>query len=240
MKIFDLKVNKREKTGKEVSNKLRKEGKVPAVFYGHDIKTVALTVDVKELFNLTHGNTRGSILVNLNFEGEEKSHTAIIKQVEKHPIKESLIHIDFQKVKMDEKINSTVPVNIIGEEEAVGIEAGGVLQHGIWEIEISALPKNLPEGIDADITELDIGDSIKVGDLIIPQNIDVLSDDEEVVLSIIPPTTYEEEVVEEEEELEAAEEGEEKPEGEEAEEGKSEEGKSEEEKPEEPKYKKYK
>ncbi len=114
---------------------------------------------------------------------------------------------------MDERIQSRVPVSVVGE--SIGVKEGGVLQHGLWEIEVEALPKDLPENIEVDVAELQIGDTIRVADLVVAEDIGVLTDPEETVVSIVPPTELkEEELVEEEEILEpeivgAEEEGEE-------------------------------
>lgn len=209
MDLVEMKVEKRD-TGKSNIKKMRNDGKIPAIFYGHGIDPIALAVDAQTFGTVIRGEAGTNVILQLNIEGSKKGQTAIVKEIQKHPVKDYFFHIDFLKITMDEKIQARVPVNVVGE--SAGVKEGGVLQHGLWEVEVQALPKDLPENLELDVSELQIGDTIRVGDLTVPEEVEVLTDVEETVASVVPPTELKEEelVVEEEEpELVGAEEGEE-------------------------------
>lgn len=197
MELVDLKVKLREEKGKSVSRKLRATGQIPAIFYGEKIKTVPLVVETKDFTAVVHTEAGANVLLNLKIEGLGKNETAIIKDIQRDPLKDSFLHVDFMKIALDEKITTTVPVTVVGESP--GVKEGGVLQHGLWEIEVEALPADLPEKFEVDVSGLDIGDSLRVSDLLQPKGVEILSGVEETVVSVVPPTVVkEEEVVEEE------------------------------------------
>ncbi len=199
MKFAELQVVARDKTGKSGARAWRRKGYIPGIIYGHDIVPQPVGVPLKDFIHLTHHSGRAGIVVKLKLEDKEL--TALIKEVTLDPVKDSFLHIDFQKIRLDEKVTTFVPVVTSGEEVSPGLKMGGVLQHGINQIEIEALPKDLPEKFEVDISSFEIGDSCKVSDLIPPPGVTILEDPEEVILTILPPTIYKEaaeEVVEEE------------------------------------------
>lgn len=189
MEIVELKAEPREGIGKNAARKTRAAGKIPAVLYGEGIKSEPIMVDAKEFYNKTHSESGGSVIFKLKVGGEE-SHNTVIKDVHRHPLKNTLMHIDFLKIALDEKIHSQVPVTLIGESP--GAKAGGVLQHGIWEINVEALPKDVPDHIEVDVSDLEIGTAIRVSDLHLIENVAFLSDPEEVVVTCLHPVKYEE------------------------------------------------
>lgn len=194
-----MKVEKRE-TGKSASRRLRSVGKAPAILYGEKIEPLPLAVNVRDLVFLFRKSAGGSMIVKLEIEGEKGGHTVLIKEIQRHPARRSYVHIDFQKIAMDEKIHAFVPLKIFGE--ALGVKEGGVLQHVLWEVEVEALPKDLPDRIEVDVGELNIGDTVRVLDLPQIEGLGILTNSEEIVLSIVPPTVIKEveEVAEEVEE----------------------------------------
>lgn len=199
MKVLELKAERRKATGKGSARALRKQGKVPAILYGKGMEAVPLTVSAKDFIDLEHHG--GSPVLNLSLDGE--TYTVVVKEISRDILKDSLLHVDFQRVKLDEKITTMVPLSVVGEAVCPGIKQGGVLQHGVSEIEVEALPGDLPEHIEIDLSAMEIGDAFKVKDITPPSGVKILSEPEEVVVTILPPTTYEEElVVEEEEEVE--------------------------------------
>lgn len=196
MKLTDLKARIREDKGKSAAKRLRAAGQIPAVLYGEKIKTVPLVVEAKDFTAVVRTEAGANVLLNLKIEGG-KNETAIIKEMQRNPLKDSFLHVDFMKIALDEKITTTVPVTVVGESP--GVKEGGVLQHGLWEIEVEALPTDLPENFEVDVSELGIGDSLRVSNLPRPKEVEVLSGAEETVVSVVPPTVVkEEEVVEEE------------------------------------------
>jgi large subunit ribosomal protein L25 len=202
----------RTDSGKGVARKLRAAGRVPGVLYGAGVESTPLSVDSKELFHVLHTGAGSNVLVDLIVDGEE--HLAIPRDVQRDHIHGRFIHLDFLAVRRDERIHISVPVRIIGE--SVGVKAGGVVEHHLWELEVECLPGDVPDAIEADITELEIGMSLRVRDLVAPAGATILTNSEESVVAVQQPQMAVE--LEEEEAAEAAE-GEEGAEGEEAAEG---------------------
>ncbi len=197
MEIKELKVVKREEKGKKYARRIRSGGGVPAVLYGHDIEAMPLAVDAGEFHRLTKGSGR-HLLIKLKIAGVKQSPAAIIKAIQQDPIRDNILHIDFLKVKMDEKIQSNVAVSIVGQ--AVGMAEGGIVQHGLWELQIEALPGDIPKNIEVDISALQVGEHFKIKNLILPADVKILNPEDEVIVSIIPPPTFKEEEVAELEE----------------------------------------
>lgn len=202
----------RTDSGKGVARKLRAAGRVPAVLYGADVESTPLSVDSKELFHLLHTGAGSNVLVDLVVDGHE--HLAIPRDVQRDHIHGRFIHLDFLAVRRDEKIHIQVPVRVVGE--SVGVKAGGVVEHHLWEVEVECLPTDVPEAIDVDITELEIGMGLRVSDLVAPQGATILANPEDSVVAVQQPQMA---VELEEEEAAEGEEGEEAAEGEEGAEG---------------------
>ncbi|MGZ5291586.1 MAG: 50S ribosomal protein L25/general stress protein Ctc [Actinomycetota bacterium] len=192
-----LVAEKREGTGKGVSRKLRAAGRVPAVLYGHGMDPISLSVDSRELVHLFRTGAGTNVLVGLEVDGND--HLAMPREIQRDHIKGRFIHVDFLVVSRDEKITIAVPVRIVGE--SVGVKAGGVLEHHSWEIQVECLPTNVPDAIEADVSDLEIGMSLKVADLAVPEGATILSNPEDSVVACQQPQAR----VELEAEAEAAE-----------------------------------
>ena len=183
----------REDTGKGVARSLRRSGLVPAVIYGKSRPSQALTVNPEDLKNKMSGNAIFDLLITA--EGEEIKETVMIKEVQKDPIKGELLHIDFHHISMDEKITINVSLNLTGE--APGVREGGVLQQLLREVEIECLPLDIPEALQLDISKLEMGNSMLVNDLEVPENIEIKTPFDEAIVTIVVPTEEEEELEEE-------------------------------------------
>lgn len=208
MKFAELQVVSRDKTGKSSARAWRRKGYIPGIIYGEEIAPRPVSVSLKDFIHLTHQTGRSGVVVRLKLEGEELP--VLIKEVTLDPVKDSYLHIDFQRIRLDKKVTTAIPLVIKGEDVSPGLKMGGVLQHGLSEIEIEALPRDLPEKFEVDISSFGIGDSIKVADLTPPPGVAILEDPEEVILTVLPPTIYKEAV----EEVAEEEVAEEKPAGE--------------------------
>ncbi len=202
MEITDLKVKERQETGTSICRKLRRQGLIPAVFYGEKMDSVSLTVEEREFRNLikTHGTSNP--LVNLILDGPAKKskQTAMVHQIQKDPITQNVLHIDFHKISLTEKIQTTVPIEFVSE--AIGVREGGVLQHNLRHVEVECLPTQIPEALIVNVESLNIGDLLRVEDLPVIEGVEVLTDPHEIMVTITPPTELKEEelaVVEEEE-----------------------------------------
>ncbi len=199
----NLAVKTRETSGKGVARKLRSAGKVPAVFYGKKSEVLSLEVDAKELNDILNKETGGSIFFNLNIEGSKNEQkVAILKELQADPVTNRLVHADFKEILMDEKMSAAVPVQLTGKAE--GVELGGTLQPIRRELEVSCLPKDLPDFIEIDVTALGIGDSIHIDEVALPKGVEV-PHDVNFTVAVVVGRRAEEEAVTEEGEEEAAE-----------------------------------
>lgn len=191
----------REGTGKKITRKLRSSNYIPGILYGYNISPVLLKLERKHveriIRHLESHNVMGDLLIES--EGKKKKSKVVLKEVQVDPIKERILHVDFYQVRMDKPITITAPLHFTGE--APGIEKGGILDEEMREISIECLPKDVPEFIEVDISSLDIGDTLLVKDLKVPEKIKVLEEDERVVVSILAPKAVESEEEKEEEEV---------------------------------------
>lgn len=188
-----IEATRRTLTGKQVSQ-LRREGKLPAVLYGYKFEATPIVLDRRTATRTLHGVSRPT-LVTVNLEGKE--HNALVREIQRDFIRGDLLHVDFQIVSMTEKIRATVPVMLEGTAPAVA-EFNGVVISGVSQLDVEALPRDLPESITVDISELNhIGDGVYVRDLVIPINVAVLTDKDEMVTIISAGTAEEPEEVEE-------------------------------------------
>jgi large subunit ribosomal protein L25 len=167
--------------------KLRESGRVPAVVYGRQTKPTNLELNAAEITNLIHHSVSENVLVDLSIENDKKR-LALIQEVQHHPLKGNVLHVDFHEVAEDEKVTVQVPVEATGE--AVGVKAGGgVLEHVLFKLKVRALPKDLPEQINVDVSALDIGKSLHVGEITAPAGVEILGDKKVVVFSVAAPVT---------------------------------------------------
>jgi len=173
----------RQDTGKGAARRLRATGRVPGILYGHGMEPVKLSISGQDLLHLFHSSGGSSTLVDLKVDG--KTHLAIPREIQRDHIHGRFVHIDFLAVRRDEKITLAVEVREVGE--APGIRAGGVIEHHLREIEIECLPKDVPEMIPADITSLEIGDMLRVGDIPAPAGVVFLTSLDVPVISVITP-----------------------------------------------------
>ena len=189
----------RETMGK-ANRRLAAAGEIPAVLYGPGRDTVALSLDRHdfELMMSQHGG--GSTIVTIALEGEKKPVNAVIREVQHSPVKGTIMHVDFLAIRMDQKLQATVSFHFVGESP--GVKAGGVLMHSMRELMVEALPADLPDSLDVDISGLEIGQSVTVADLTAPEGVEITDDPEGVVCSVTVPTA---EPTEEELAAEAAE-----------------------------------
>ena len=191
----------REDFRRSALNKLRNEGKVPAVVYGKDKETKAIAVDRVELLKLLRKDGRNAI-ISLEVNGNREN--VMLTDYQTDMISNEILHVDFLLVDMDQELQTKVPVSIVCE--AAGVKAGGVIQLDMDELQVTAKPKEIPEVIEIDVSELEIGNSVKVSDIVNNYpNVTFNHEDDEVILSIVTAkaTAAEEEEEKEEETVEA-------------------------------------
>jgi large subunit ribosomal protein L25 len=192
-----LELTARDPEGSRTARRLRREGQVPGVIYGHGDAPQHFSVDGRILRNtLAHS---GAILQVTLGGGSETP--VLVKDIQRHPVRGEAVHVDLLRVNMDEKIHTTVTVELVGGDEAPGVVEGGVLSQETREINIEALPGDIPESIEHDVSGMQINDTLTIGQLNAPQGVTLLDDPESAIASVMPPTL---EPVEDEIETETA------------------------------------
>ena len=168
-----INVELREDVGKGASRRLRREGKVPAVIYGGNKEPVALTLKLNDLLRATENEAFYASILDIKID-EKNTQQAVVRDMHRHPFKPIIMHIDFLRVSAEQVLKMLVPVHFVGEEESpAGRTSGVVIQHLITEVEISALPKNLPEFVSIDLSEMDAGDSVVLSDIQLPEGVEI-------------------------------------------------------------------
>tara|TARA_B100001564_G_scaffold141596_1_gene118847 strand:+ start:600 stop:1337 length:738 start_codon:yes stop_codon:yes gene_type:complete len=214
---FNLIAEMRDDQGKGASRRLRRQGKVPAVIYGAGRDPRNLMFDHnKVLRQLEDPSFYSSIL---NVKVGEKSRAAIVKDIQRHPSKKQIIHIDLQRIVEDEQIKMQIPIHYLGEEDAVGVKiGGGTVTKIMTELEISCLPKDLPEFLEVDISELELDQMLNVSDISLPEGVeisDIIKEQDQAIVSIQEiKEIIEEEIEDEDSESDGESEGSDQPEGE--------------------------
>jgi large subunit ribosomal protein L25 len=183
MERRELAVEARSETGKGISRKLRSKGLIPGVVYGKGMDAVAVTVNPKELKAVTAGE--GGLNNLLTLKGVEclTGKVVIVAELSRDPLNGAPTHVDLRKINLEEKIKVAVPVNIVGT--AKGVVAGGLLDLSKHTLEVECLPADIPEHIDVDVTELTVGHSIHVGEIVVPSTLKVLDDSRAAIVSIL-------------------------------------------------------
>ena len=186
----------REGVGKEASKKLRARGLVPAIFYGPRTETISLVVDPKELTKTLQTEAGGNVLIDLDIRKGNKSDRKVVmvKDIQIHPLQQTILHTDFYEVTMDEMITVEVPIQLVGKPE--GIKVGGILEQIRRAIEVQCLPADIPKRIEVDVSSLQIGDSIHVQEIQIEKG-KILADTNFTIATVVPPAAEEKKVVEE-------------------------------------------
>ena len=198
-----IEVQIREGLGKGAARALRRKGLIPGIVYGHNFGPIPVQVELEEIKRLLHYESIESMLIRMRLNGREE--TVMIKEIQRHPVTYDILHVDFHRVSLTEEVTTRVPVELVGE--SVGVKEGGILEFPLRELEIRCLPTEIPEHITVDVSQMKIGDSIRVGDLELKEGVTVLDDPDTVIVLIAAPVVREE-IEEAEEEAEEAEEAE--------------------------------
>ncbi|HEY5271674.1 MAG TPA: 50S ribosomal protein L25 [Acidimicrobiales bacterium] len=202
-----LVAEERSDRGSSSSRRTRTDGRIPAVIYGHGIDPLPITVEARDLRGALNSQARGSVLFNVQVGGA--SHLVVAKEIQRHPVKNTVSHVDFQVVRRDEIISATVAINLVGEALQV-TRAGGVIEHALLHLVVRAKPGDVPASIDVGIEALELGQAIRVADLNLPAGVTAELDPEMPVVVAAAPHGMElgaeEEAAAAEEEAAAAEE----------------------------------
>ncbi len=197
MENINLEVTARDSRGKGESRRLRAKGIIPAVFYGANKSAVPLAVNPKDLMKaIDTGAGENTLITLISSQSKDlNSKVVILKDRQLHPITKELVHVDFYEIAMDKAIEVEVPIVTLGK--AKGIEDGGVLQMVRKELVVECLPGRIPEKIEIDVSELEIGDTIHIKDINIPEGVELIYETNFTVINLAAPTKEEEPVAEE-------------------------------------------
>jgi len=189
MQQKELEVTLRTEKGKGAAHRIRREGRIPAVLYGHGMETYSLTLNPKDLEKILTSGARENTLIGLKITGVGKekirNRVVMLKDLQVHPVRRSYLHADFYAVAMDEKIEVEVPIHLTGKAE--GVKTGGILEQPRREVRIRCLPSDIPEFIDVDVSGLNIGDSLHVQDILSSAKCEIIAETNFTVASVIPP-----------------------------------------------------
>ncbi len=199
---FDLIAELREDQGKGASRRLRRQGKVPAIIYGAGRPPRNLAFDHNKVLQQLENESFYSSVLNIKVQ--DKSQAAILKDLQRHPARNQIMHMDFQRIVEDEEIRMNVPLHFIGEDVAPGVKRGGKVSHLMTDVEVVCLPRYLPEFLEVDVTNLELDEMLTISDIKLPEGVEVPAlaqgpeaDRPVVSIHIIKEVVIEEEEVEE-------------------------------------------
>jgi large subunit ribosomal protein L25 len=196
MSEYKLTAQRRAESGKGPARRARATGRVPAVLYGHGMDPVHLSVDAREFGHALRTGAGSNVLIELTVG--RATHLALPKEIQRHPVRGSFVHVDFLAVRRGETVQVRVPVHLVGE--APGVREGGIADQDLHQVTVEAEVTAVPTAIEADVSGLEIGDVLRVADLKAPEGATIIDDVEASVVSIVAPTVEEEPEVEEAEE----------------------------------------
>ncbi|XBM34201.1 50S ribosomal protein L25/general stress protein Ctc [Bacillus licheniformis] len=182
-----LKAEERTDSRRSSLRRIRQSGYVPGVIYGRNLENKSVALDSIELLKILRAEGKNTI-INLDINGDQ--HSVMVTELQTDPLKDSIVHADFKVVDMEAEMEATVLVNLTGEAE--GIKQGGVLQQPLYELSVTAKPKNIPQTIEVDISSLEVNDVLTVGDIPTKGDYSYNHEPDEVVASILPPQKQEE------------------------------------------------
>jgi large subunit ribosomal protein L25 len=175
-------LRRRTAVGSRAARRLRRSGVVPGVLYGAGREALAVEIGVRELRHLL---TEEATVLEVELEGDRSP--AVIKEVQRDPVKGDPIHIDLMRVQLDRPIHAVVPLELVGGEEAPGVKEGGILEQIIREVTVEGLPTAIPAALEVDVSKLGIGDNLTVADLIAPAGVKVLTETPDAIVATITP-----------------------------------------------------
>lgn len=192
-----LNLERRHQGGKGVARKLRRAGRVPGVLYGGDGEAVMVSMEAQEALRLFHSVSVENTVLELDIEGDGEQ--ALVREIQTHPHRSELIHVDFIRIQKGVLIEVQVPIHLEGTPDGVRNE-GGLLEHVVHDLPVKCVPANIPEFIEVDVSHLEIGDALRAKDLMLPDDVENLLDPERTICLVAAPRVAEDEVAEELEE----------------------------------------
>jgi large subunit ribosomal protein L25 len=181
-----LNATKRDGAGKGVARKLRQGGRTPAVMYGKDMEPVHLSLNTMEAGHLFHSISTDNTIVDLIVEGEKEAFPTLVREIQAHPHKNELVHVDFLRIQKGVAVEVEVPVELIGTPIGVKLH-GGVLEHLVHEVPVKCIPSLIPQVIEVDVSGLDIEDAVHLSELVFPEGVELTIDDDRTVCIVAAP-----------------------------------------------------
>ena len=209
MNEFEVVAQPRTALGTNASRRLRRTGMIPAILYGGGKDPVPLSLDENRIRKQIENEAFAAHILTVKVEDEDEESQAVLKSVHRDPATDRVIHMDFQRISASSEIHMRVPLHFINEEECPGKRAGGIVTHLLVEVEVGCLPRDLPEFIEVDMASLDVGDSVHLSEIVLPEGVHIMAlahnpDNDQPVVSVQHPQKLEAEPEAEEEELEEA------------------------------------
>lgn len=170
---FIINAEMREDQGKGASRRLRRAGKFPAIVYGAGKEPTPITLEHNAMQHQLENEAFYSQILTMHIGSEEEQ--AVLRDIQRHPAKQFILHMDFMRIKRGETLRMNIPVHVLGGDDAPGVAEGGVLSQVIVDVEIECLPRNLPEYIEVDVSALNVGDSVHLSDLKLPEGVELVS-----------------------------------------------------------------
>jgi len=186
-----LEVQPREATGSRATRRLRREGLIPGVLYGRGTEPSSISIPERELRKALTGAGGMNAILDVVLDGGA-AHPSILKDYQHDPLRGKVIHVDLVEVRLDQAITATVPIHLVGAEDSPGVREGGALSQVAREVNVEALPMEVPEHIDLDVSEMAMGDTLRVADVTAPDGVTLIDDPELVVATLTMPTRVEE------------------------------------------------
>jgi len=191
MAMQSLQSDRRTEAGKGVARKLRRAGRIPAVYYGRGETPIPIAIGLKELEEIIHKSGGSNVIVDLKVEGDGAGdRKAIIREIQRDPVEGSILHLDLQHISLTERITVEVPIVLIGTPIGVK-DGGGILEHLLREVEVECLPTDIPSKLEVEVSGLNIGDSLHVSDLK-ADRVTIKTEADRAIAAVVPPTILEE------------------------------------------------
>ena len=184
-KQVSLAARPRQGNGKGEARALRREGRVPAIAYGTDLEPTPLSVDSLDLYHALHTDAGSNAILSLEVGGD--THLALAREIQRHPVRRDVLHVDFVTVSRNVKVSVDIPIHLEGAEEAPGTQEGGVISQELYALPIEVLPMEVPDSVTADVSAMDVGDTIRVADLVLPSGVEFTVDGETTVATCVVP-----------------------------------------------------
>ena len=191
MAMQSLKSDRRNEAGKGVARKLRRSGRIPAVYYGRGEAPISITIGLKELEEIIQQSGGSNVIVDLKVEGDAAGdRKAIIREIQRDPVEGNILHLDLQHISLTERITVEVPIVLVGTPIGVK-DGGGILEHLLREVEVECLPTDIPSKLEVEVSGLNIGDSLHVSDLK-ADRVTIKTEADRAIAAVVPPTILEE------------------------------------------------